>query len=47
MLALTSQIIDGNCEEILLLLSTNPFTIAKFCVPLFGIVFFPENDKES
>ena len=35
LLALTSQIVDGNCEEILQLLSTNPFTIAKSCIPLF------------
>ena len=27
--------VGGNCENFLLLLTTNPFTIAKSCVPLF------------
>ena len=39
--------VDGNREKLLSLLTTNAFTIAKSCVPLFSIVFFPESGNES
>ena len=35
--------VDGNREKLLSLLTTNAFTIAKSCVRLFSIVFFPES----